>query len=873
MNRRVTVKGHIEVLTHLPGIASNATILIVDDTPENLRVLSDLLQPAYRVVAANSGKRALQLAVAAPRPDLILLDIMMPQLDGYTVLARLKADPVTQDIPVIFVTALNSDADEQRGLELGAVDYITKPFHPAIVLARVRTQLELKQAQDRLKDQNLWLEAEVARRVAENELILANAAEGIFGTDTQGIISFINPAALDMLGYAHEELIGQNSHAKFHHSKPDGSPNPVEMCPMHTTLATGIAVRNTEELFWCRNGSPLPVEFSSMPMQRDGKLVGVVVSFSDIRERKQYLAQLEHQANYDELTELPNRNLLTDRLARTMAHSSREGSTFAVLLLNLDRFKEINDTLGRDIGDAVLRQTAQRLAGDLRKTDTLARVAGDEFVILLDGDEVAATEKAQSILTALGLPLTIEQRELFLSVSIGIAEFPKDGAAGEILLKNAAAAMYRAKAAGGNVFRFYAADMNARSLERLELENDLRRALERNELVIYYQPQLSLRSGGIIGCEALLRWRHPQRGLVPPGAFIPLAEDTGLIVAIGEWVLRTACIQNKAWQDAGLPPVTVAVNMSAQQFAAQDVVAMAGAILRETGLDPATLELELTESAVMADADAFIHATEDLKDLHITLSIDDFGTGFSSLSYLKRFALDRLKIDLSFVRDITQDPDSASIALAIISLAHSLKLSVIAEGVETEAQLGYLRTHGCDEMQGFYFSKPVPADEFESLLRERRMLKTADAIQAAPQTLLLVDDEPNILTALKRLLRREGYTVLSATSGREGLDLLAQQPVGVVISDARMPEMDGPEFLRRVRGLHPDTLRIMLTGYTDLKAVTDAVNSGELFKFLTKPWEDQELLNAIRDAFRQYEMRAAQRRATQGLLSPGGATD
>jgi EAL domain-containing protein (putative c-di-GMP-specific phosphodiesterase class I)/CheY-like chemotaxis protein len=397
--------------------------------------------------------------------------------------------------------------------------------------------------------------------------------------------------------------------------------------------------------------------------------------------------------------------------------------------------------------------------------------------------------------------------------------------------------------------------MNARSLERLELENGLRRALDQNELVVFYQPQLSLRTGEIIGAEALVRWQHPEQGLVMPGVFIPLAEASGLIIPLGEWVLRAACQQNKAWQDAGLPPVTVAVNMSARQFAAQDMVKLAASILKSTGLGANYLELELTESAVMADAEAFIHATEELKDLSITLSIDDFGTGFSSLSYLQRFAIDRLKIDQSFVREITSNANSAAIALAIISLAHNLKLSVIAEGVETEAQLNFLRRRDCDEMQGYFFSKPVPADAFEKMLREQRKLTFASGAELPSRTLLLVDDEPSILASLKRLFRREGYGILTAESGQQGLELLASNEVGVVISDARMPGMDGGEFLGKVREMYPQVVRMMLSGYTDLKAVTTAVNRGELFCFLTKPWDDAELVDTVRDAFRHFESR------------------
>lgn len=843
------------------------TILIVDDTAENLAILSELLLPSYQVLAANSGRRALELALADPSPDLILLDVMMPEMDGYTVLSHLKQNPKTQDIPVIFVTAMDSDEDEQRGLDLGAADYLTKPLRPPIVLTRVRIQLELKEARDKLRDQNACLEAEVARRAADNELILASAGEGIYGMDANGKIIFINPAAVAMLGYEKAELVGREACTSLHRSRTDGSPYLAEDCPLHTVLMARLAIRNKECLLWRKDGSPLPVELSCMPMHRGGKLFGAVVTFMDITERKSYMAQLERQSNYDELTGLPNRNLLRDRLAHAIARGRQNDSTLAVLVLDLDRFKEVNDTLGRAAGDQALQWVANRLQEISQAVDTLARVTSDEFVILVSNGESAAqpvTRLAQTMLEILLRPQSINEHEFVLSASIGIAVFPKDGDDGETLLQNATAAMYRVKAAGGGNFRFYAAEMNASSLDRLDMTNDLRRALERDELVLYYQPQLSLRNGDIIGCEALVRWRHPRRGLLPPGQFIPLAEDTGLIVAVGEWVLRSACLQNKAWQDAGLPTVTMSVNVSAHQFASKNLVERVAAILQETRIDPNTLELELTESAVMSDADEFVQATDNLKGLHISLAIDDFGTGFSSLSYLKRFAIDRLKIDISFVRDITQDPNSASIAQAIISMAHSLKLSVIAEGVETEAQLNFLRKRGCDDIQGFYFSKPVPAAEFEQMLRERRQLVLPPGAELPERTVLVVDDEPNILASVRRLLRREGCRILTAETGLAGLEQMALHNVGVVIADSRMPAMGGAEFLGKVRTMYPDTVRIVLSGYTDLKAVTHAVNTGELYKFIAKPWHDDELVTIVRDAFLHYESRLSRQRGNIG---------
>lgn len=855
---------------------SGETLLIVDDVPENLGFLCDLLSGnGYLVRAANSGSAALRYAALDPAPALILLDVMMPDIDGYEVLKRLREGEATRDIPVIFLTALGDPENVARGLKLGAADYIAKPIQPEVVLARVRTQIEAWRAREFLKGQKAFLEAEVARRVDENrriqdeaeraraalshqrDLILTSAAEGIFGVDTAGIINFVNPAAAAMLGYGQEEFLGQRAHRIF--SAGGEVPDyPCQNCPIHSSCQSGVAIRAREVPFRRKDGSFLTLEFSCTPIAEGGQISGSVVTLQDVSERRRYLEQLERKSNFDDLTGLPNRNLLNDRLAHAIERARKEGGTVAVLMMTLDRFDGITETLGHAVSDALLRQIAVRLGRRTRKMDTLARIDGDEFVLVAESSETeAATRLAKPLLDMLALPFHIDGRELFMTGSVGIAIFPKDGEDGDALLRNATAAMYRARAQGGNRSHFYTGEMNARLLDRLEMENGLRRAIDRGELVVHYQPQLSLRTGEIIGAEALVRWQHPERGLVMPGEFIALAEDSGLIVPLGEWVLHTACAQNKAWQDAGLPSFKVGVNLSAKQFSAQDMVHLAGTILEKTGLSPNCLELELTESAVMADAEAFVKATEQLKGLSITLSIDDFGTGFSSLSYLKRFSVDRLKIDQSFVRDITNDPNSAAIALAIIALSHSLKMVCIAEGVETEAQLNFLRIRDCDEMQGFYFSKALPAEEFEALLRESRKLEFPSTSSLPERTLLLVDDEPAILSSLKRLFRREGYRLLSAGGGAEALELLASVDVGVVISDARMPEMSGSEFLGRVRELHPDTVRIMLSGYTDLKAVTSAVNRGEIFRFLTKPWDDDDLIGTVRDAFHHHESRHA----------------
>jgi len=394
------------------------------------------------------------------------------------------------------------------------------------------------------------------------------------------------------------------------------------------------------------------------------------------------------------------------------------------MFLDLDRFKIINDTLGHPMGDRLLKGVAQRLRSCLREGDTVARLGGDEFMVVLPAIAHAedAARVGQRILDALSVPFNFEGHELHIGVSIGIALYPNDGKSAEALLKNADIAMYRAKEQGRNNYQFYTPALNDMAFERLTLENSLRRALERREFVVHYQPQVSLNTGQIVGMEALVRWRHPELGLVAPMKFIPVAEETGLIVPIGEWVLQMACAQNKAWQEAGFPPLRVTVNLSARFFRRKDLMETVARILKETGLDPDYLELELTEGTTMENAEATIRTLHELKEMGVHLSIDDFGTGYSSLSYLKRFPLATLKIDRLFVQDITTSSDGAVITLAIIAMAHSLGLKVIAEGVETEEQLAFLRAHRCDEMQGYLFSRPIPAEAFTQLLREGRRL-------------------------------------------------------------------------------------------------------------------------------------------------------
>ena len=450
-----------------------------------------------------------------------------------------------------------------------------------------------------------------------------------------------------------------------------------------------------------------------------GQLTHYVGIFSDLSERKATADQIEFLAHHDPLTALPNRFLLHDRLEQALAQAERQRSTVALLVLDLDRFKLVNDSLGHELGDQLLQRVAVRLHQRVRDTDTVSRQGSDEFLILLPGTDLDGADRvASNLLKYLeNQPFQIADHTLSVTASIGISLYPVHGPNGDTLLKHAGTALNYAKNSGGNTHRFFAAAMNVNTLERLRMETSLRLALERGEFLLHYQPQVALASGLIVGAEALLRWRHPEWGLVPPGQFIPVAEDSGLIVPIGAWVLREACRQTRAWQRAGLARITVAVNLSALQFKRSDLLATVTQALTESGLAPDCLELELTESILIQDVDSALKVVRELRTMGLKLSIDDFGTGYSSLSYLQKLAVHKLKIDQSFVRGLVDDDgDSAAIVRAVIQLAHNLKLRTVAEGVETDLQLGFLRNHGCDEVQGYYLGHPLPAEAFARLL-------------------------------------------------------------------------------------------------------------------------------------------------------------
>ncbi len=591
-----------------------------------------------------------------------------------------------------------------------------------------------------------------------------------------------------------------------------------------------------------------PRAFSAEDVDFLQSLANTLESVSERRRAEEKLAYL---SQFDTLTDLPNRSLLVDRLGQALTQAQRNRWLTAVLVIGLDRFKIVNDTLGHEAGDTLLRQAGERLAECVRSGDTVARLGGDEFAIVLSNLAKAddASLVAQKVIAACARDFELAGEVSRLSCSIGVTLSPDDGAEPELLLKNADIALYRAKEQGGNAYQYFLPEMHRRALERLRTEADLRSAVERNELVLHYQPKADLYSGKLSGFEALLRWQHPARGLVPPLEFIPILEETGLILPVGEWIVRTVCAQLVRWNADGLPARPVAINLSARQFQQAEFDGVIGSILGESGVDPRLLEFELTESLLMKDADEAVRVLRNLKGRGVRLSVDDFGTGYSSLAYLKRFPLDSLKIDRAFIRECTTDADDATIALSIINLAHSLKLKVVAEGVETEAQLNFLRARGCDQLQGYYFARPMDAAAATDALAQDLGLRfpaAADSAQAI--AVLLVDDNADDLEIFREALSPDGYRIVTARSPQLALEAMAGAPADIVISDQRMPSMSGVDFLTAVGKLYPDAIRIMLTGSDSPNALPDAVNEARIHKYLSKHWHEDRLRLEVREA-------------------------
>lgn len=694
--------------------AESDEVLIVDDKSSGAGALSATLDGCgYAVRVVDSCALALE-SIELKVPDLLLLDLGNPDIEGFEICRALKMSARTAGISIVFVSAEDDSRSKVCAFESGCADYITKPYALDEFLARI--QFHLKQKRER-----------------------------------------------DLLGF---------------------------------------------------------------------------------------------RAGHDPLTGLPNRNLLIDRLQQAVSYAERYERQVAVAYIDLDKFKSFNDSLGHGAGDQMLVEVARRLLGCVRESDTVARLGGDEFVVVLydQANEDVTLHAMQRILQSIAEPILVDGVEIRTTCSIGFSFYPQDGRDVESLLKNADAAMYRAKELGRNNFQFFTNDLTARINERVALEQRLRGALERDEFVLHYQPRIDLRSGKVVGVEALVRWNHPALGTLPPMRFIPLAEEIGLMNQIGQWVMRSACRQQKEWQQENVAVLPMAINISSAEFMQEDFAGMVTSVLRETDISPSCLELEISETLSMQDPQSTIRVLRELRKLGVRLVVDDFGTGYTNLNFLKQFPLDNIKLHQSFVSGIERNPEDLAISDAVISMAHSLRLRVTAEGVESGSQLALLADRGCDEMQGHYFSEAVSGAECKELLLAQRSLPMETlGRHRTKRTLLLVDDEPNVLSAIARTVYAQGCHILKAQSAFAALELLATNEVGVIVCDQRMPGMTGTELFSRVRQMYPQTVRIILSGYADVGVVTDAINLGAVYKFLKKPWDQVELRKIIDGAFEKYE--------------------
>ncbi|HUJ78859.1 MAG TPA: EAL domain-containing protein [Nitrospiria bacterium] len=750
-------------------------LLIVEDSALQAQLLKRfLLREGFGVLIARDGAEGLSM-VQDRRPALVISDIIMPRLNGFELCRAIKEDAGLTNIPVILLTSLSESDDVIHGLMARADSFVTKPYHEGFLLQRISHLLDdrrlreqqatgpantimfngtlytidsdvrqvvnllistyehaiqqnrdLTKARDDLREFNAKLEGIVKERTfklkeseAKSRSIVESASEGVIVIDERGAIETFNRGAQRIFGYSPEEIIGRKIKLLIPSSRqedPDGTLGGLLDMGGEEMIGIDREVEGRR-----KDGSVFPLELSVNEVQFGGRRLFTGV-LRDITDRKLTEERLKYLAHYDAVTGLPNRVLFMDRLNQTLARFPWHSRGAAVAFLDLDRFKPINDSLGHEAGDALLKEVGTRLANCLRTGDTVGRMGGDEFTILLADlarpDDVMGI--CRNIIASLSAPFVIGGRELFVSASIGVSVFPSDGRDSDTLLKNADAAMYRAKEQGRNNCQLYSPEMNAKASAHLEMQFSLRQALERKQLLLHYQPVVDLQAERIVGMEALIRWQHPDKGLIRPADFIPMAEETGLITPIGEWVLREACRQLKVWQANGLPIDRVSVNLSARQFQQPTLVKMLKGIITESGVAPHTLELELTES-IMQHQDKAIRILEELHALGIQIAIDDFGTGYSSMNYLKQLPIQRLKIDRSFVNEITRDSVDAAIVTAVITLAHSLRLKVVAEGVETQPQFELLRSLQCDEMQGYLFSKPLSTSDATARLAASRV--------------------------------------------------------------------------------------------------------------------------------------------------------
>lgn len=680
-------------------------VLLIEDNPGDARLLREMLRERAPSMLLDHVERMSEAAKHLVRNevDVILLDLGLPDADGLGAVRWVHA--LAPRVPVVVLTGLDDESLAVQVLKEGAQDYLVK--------GQIETRGLLRALRYAVERKNMEEALFAAKERAQ--VTLNCIADAVICTDNAGAITYLNVVAEGLTGWSRQDAEGRPVTEVFR--TLDATSVETQPIPF---AGDGAAAPPAHAFLRRRDGFELPIEDSIAPIHdREGRPTGSVVVFRDVSAARTMSRMMTHSAEHDFLTGLPNRMLLNDRIGQAIVLARRHEKKVALLFLDLDGFKHINDSLGHHLGDRLLRSVSQRLVTCARASDTVSRQGGDEFILLLSEMQkpIDAAIAARRVLDAVAQPHCIDERDLYVTTSIGVSVFPEDGGDAETLIRNADTAMYQAKENGRQSYQFFKPAMNARAVERHSIEEGLRRALERKEFTLDYQPKIDFRSGAICGAEALLRWTHPARGLISPAQFIPVAEECGLIVPIGNWVLRNACEQARAWMREGLPVTSMAVNVSAREFRDERFLEGLFHILEDTGLDPGALEVELTESVLMKHSEASAAILHGLRDGGVQVAVDDFGTGYSSLSYLRKFPIDALKIDQSFVGGITTTRDDASIVIAVISMAQSLKLRVVAEGVETVEQMLFLQDRRCDEAQGFYFSRPVPPHEFARLLR------------------------------------------------------------------------------------------------------------------------------------------------------------
>jgi diguanylate cyclase (GGDEF)-like protein/PAS domain S-box-containing protein len=685
-------------------------ILLVQDDADAARIIVRALvgsgAASFEVEWVRSCSEGLERLAAIKA---ILVDLFLPDTRGIETFQCLyRAAP---RIPILVLTNALDEATAKLAVQGGAQDYLFKDRLDAYLLPKA-----LRSMIERANYAEVLFEEQERAQVTLNSI-----GDAVLSTDVSGRITYLNAVAESLTGWASKDAIGFPLESVF--QIIDATTRQRLPNPMTAAIRENKPVALTPNCVLIRrDGAEAAVEDSVAPIHdRRGAVTGAVMVFHDVSAARAMTLKMSYLAQHDSLTDLPNRVLLNDRLQEAITLSGRYQRKLAILFLDLDHFKHINDSLGHLVGDLLLQSVARRLFTCVRSSDTVGRQGGDEFVIVLwevrQAEDAGVT--ASKILEALRKPHYINEHELYITASIGVVTYPDDGEDVEALMKKADSAMYHAKESGRDSFQFFRSEMSVKAMERQSLEASLHQAIERQELVLHYQPKLNLVSGEISGVEALIRWRHPQLGLIPPGRFIAVAEDCGLMIPIGQWVLREACRQARAWQRAGLAPLRVAVNVSAVELRVPDFVSGVRDILQETGLEPRYLELELTETALIDDSRSVSDMLRELKDIGVLLALDDFGTGYSSLTHLKRFPIDALKIDRAFVRELATDEDAASIVSAVIGMGKNLHMQVVAEGVETQQQLELLQQRGCPQGQGYYFSRPVPAEEFGQLMQRK----------------------------------------------------------------------------------------------------------------------------------------------------------